>query len=188
LLTSLFVTNLDNAQPLITDGALQNLTKLRRLWIPLSQITTCEPFAETLIELLCTGNNMITNIGLQSCTKLQILYADNCPNITTCVPFAHTLTKLSISGTCGINDDGIIMCTKLITLLCYRKDNVSEITRIDNSIYTLTKLCIYNDTHDVLRKRIKGKNPRCTIVMYNYNCLYKTWRYGKKHINSICVE
>ena len=101
----------------LTDNILKQnkFSKLIKLNVENNKnITTCEPFKDTLIELNASGYNCgINDNGLKKCHKIQILYANNNNKITTCEPFKNTLIKLYAFCYCGINDEGLKNCNKI---------------------------------------------------------------------------
>jgi hypothetical protein len=106
----------------ISDEGLKNCIYLQELAaFENEKITTCKPFANSLIKLYASGSCGIDDKGLEGCTKLQELDANNNKKITTCYPFANSLIKLYASGSCGINDEGLNKCISLRIL--YARSN-----------------------------------------------------------------
>jgi len=112
-------------------------------------ITTCVPFARTLVVLHACGHCGITNKGLSLCMNLRELYADSNQYITTCAPFAKSLVVLSTrwyyywDTPSFLDDNGIKMCTNLREL--YIDDN-----------HDITKCALFADTLEILS--IKSSN------------------------------
>jgi hypothetical protein len=121
------ITDISNKN--ISDEGLKKCIYLQKLdAFENPKITTCRPFAKTLIELNAswnwgyntTDNDCgINDKGLNNCIALQKLNASNNPKITTCYPFAKTLIELDVGYECGINDKGLNNCIALQKLDAY---------------------------------------------------------------------
>ena len=81
------------------------------------RITTCAPFAKTLIILDAPSECGIGDDGLALCISLEGLRASHNHKITTCAPFANCLKYLEVAGeSCGIDDKGIALCHSIVHL------------------------------------------------------------------------
>ena len=103
-----------------------------------SNITTCAPFAQSLVILNAYGSCGINDNGLQMCSRLKILNASNNPNITTCVPFAKTLKQLDAECDSGIGDNGLQMCHRITTLNSYDNPKITTCKPFANTLRELT--------------------------------------------------
>jgi len=104
--------SIDNTN--INDNMIRACTKIKYLSIQKNNgITTCAPFANSLVKLYVDNNYGINDGALRLCTKLVVLSAANNPKITTCDPFANSLKILDASESCGICDGGLKLCFKL---------------------------------------------------------------------------
>jgi len=120
----------------IKDDMLAPNTKLRKLIINNSSgITTCNPFAKSLIYVKLIRSN-IRDDGLALCKNIRVLIAQSNLYITTCEPFAGSLRELDARDS-GLSDDGIKLCTKLKKLCA---DNNRKITTCKPFAKSLIKL------------------------------------------------
>ena len=127
-----------HASERIDDNGLRDCDKIEILDASYSNITTCEPFANTLIELNASGSCCgINDDGLRLCTRIEILNACNNANITTCAPFAKSLKILYAGEQCGLADNGLATCINICEL--YVIDN-AKITTCTPFAKTLVKL------------------------------------------------
>jgi hypothetical protein len=99
-------------------------------------ITTVEPFAETLELLNACGTCGIGDAGLVHARKINVLTANYNPNITI-VPV--TVDELYAVGSCGIDDAGLKNAHKIKKL--YADDN-PKITTIQPFAETLKSLSV----------------------------------------------
>jgi hypothetical protein len=120
------------------DDALSILTNLRRLNAENNPyITTCKPFAKTLINLNASYNCGISDEGLKYCTKLQFLAVYCNEKITTCKPFCKTLLELNACGQSGINDEGLNGCIILRKLDAGSNPKITTCKPFCKTLHTL---------------------------------------------------
>jgi len=123
---------------------------------PSDHITTCEPFAKSLISLHAKYGCNICDDGMRSCTSLKMLYISSDSKITTFAPFANSLQGLILNYDDSITNAMLRSCISLTTL------NISEnrsITTCEPFARTLTTLYArrYTGIRDIgLRK--------CTMI------------------------
>jgi len=141
-------------------------------------ITTCAPFAASLVELLCCGKSCnMGDSGLLLCKNLKILHADNNKNITTCAPFANSLIELLASGNSGISDIGISTCYNLTIISTYSNNKITTCAPFAKSLthaYTHTR---------PLHMNIKQYAPQCKIIQKCRTKYYKSYAYDHTDIS-----
>jgi len=120
------ITNLYISDSSITDSMLLQCKKVRMLNIYQNdKITTCNPFAKSLREVVLSSFTGITDVGLALCKNIKILFVSGNSNISTCEPFAKSLRKLDAEYASAINDDGIKLCTNLRELYASHNKNIT---------------------------------------------------------------
>jgi len=76
-------------------------------------ITTCDPFAKSLLILKCVGTCGITDNSLSSCKSIIFLDASYNDGITTCGSFAHRIRFLNVYPTQSFNVDTLSDCKSI---------------------------------------------------------------------------
>ena len=123
----------------ISDATLHSCTGITKLQVYTNQkITTCEPFAKSLIALSVGCPCNISDAGLVLCTNIVQLHANNNTKITTCVPFANSLEILLADGVCGIGDVGLSSCTHIVNLSANSNRKITTCVPFANSLKILS--------------------------------------------------
>jgi len=122
----------------IGDDGLRDCNKIETLNASFGMITTCEPFADTLVKLIAIGRYCsINDAGLRLCTRIEVLNAEDNTKITTCAPFADTLVELYAGHMCGISDHGLSTCINICKLHAYGNAKITTCEPFAKSLIEL---------------------------------------------------
>ena len=181
----IYIYIIDNNSKKLNDNILKQ-NKFKKLIILNARnnknITTCEPFKDTLIKLYTSYGCGINNNGLKNCNKIQILDARFNEKITTCEPFKDTLIELNANGRCGINDNGLKNCNKIQILNASNNGNITICEPFKDTLIELNASwqCGINDEGlqncNNLKKIYVVNN--LNITTYNFLSIL----YGNKYI------
>jgi hypothetical protein len=112
----------------IGDDGLANATSIVRLCARSnSKITTVQPFASTLRELIAPDTCGIDDKGLANARNITSLDATNNSKITNIKPFASKLRYLNASLGCGITDAGLVGTNTTLTIISDRNYKITNL-------------------------------------------------------------
>lgn len=124
--------------PFITNEGLIYCEGLKKLNISNNNnITSLEPFEDSLIELIANYNTKLNNSGLQKCKSIRRFEVNDNPNITSCSPFAETLEELEATRNSGINDESLKKCHNIKILNGFDNNKITTCDPFSNSIIKL---------------------------------------------------
>jgi len=123
----------------VGDDVLRNCTQIEILNARDNRrVTTCKPFANTLIKLVVSGEYCgMCDDGLVTCHNIRELYACDNAKITTCAPFAKTLVRLNARWSCGINDAGLKSCFSIKILNASNNPKITTCAPFAKSLIVL---------------------------------------------------